>query len=66
MEYNQLMQKIQESQKRMKTKEINVCDLLTPQERDTIAKIIDKRVYEQYPINNEFKWTFECTGHFIV
>ena len=66
MEYNQLMKNIQESQKRMMTKEINVCDFLSPQECDAIAKIIDNRIKIEYPIDNEFKWQFECKGHFIV
>ena len=66
MEYNDLIKQAQEHNKKMTTKQINVCDLLSPRDRDIIANIIDNRVKEEYPINNEFKWTFECTGHFIV
>ena len=50
----------------MMTKEINVCDFLSPQECDAIAKIIDNRMKIEYPIDNQFKWQFECKGHFIV
>ena len=66
MEYNDLIKQAQQHQKKMMTKEINVCDLLSPLDRDRIAKIIDERVKQEYPIDNEFKWTFSCSGHFIV
>ena len=65
MEYNDLIKQAQDYNHRMMTKEINVCDLLSARDRDIIANIIDHRVKEQYPIDNEFKWTFECKGHFI-
>ena len=65
MEYNDLIKQAQDHNHRMMTKEINVCDLLSPQDCDAIAKIIDNRVKIEYPIDNEFKWTFSCAGHFI-
>ena len=65
MEYTDLMNQAEAHNKKMMTKEINVCDLLSPRDRDIIANIIDNRVKQEYPINNEFKWVFECKGHFI-
>ena len=66
MEYTDLMKQAKDHNKKMMSKEINVCDLLTHDDREAIAKIIDQRMFKEYPIDSEFKWIFSCSGHFIV
>jgi len=65
-EYDDLMQQAEEHNKKMhRTKDINVNDCLTYQDRDAIAKIIDNRVAKEYGDMYPFKWSFTCEGHFI-
>lgn len=52
-------------QHQMKTKDINVADILTFEDRDAIAKIIDQRVTEEYGDMFPFKWSVNISGHFI-
>ena len=49
----------------MTTKDINVADILTFEDRDAIAKIIDQRVTEEYGDIFPFKWSVNISGHFI-
>ena len=66
MEYDDLMKQAEEHNKQLhRTKDINVADCLTYQDRDDIAKIIDARVAQEYGDMYPFKWTFSCSGHFI-
>ena len=65
-EYNDLMQQAEEHNKKMhRTKDINVNDCLTYQDRDAIAKIIDNRVAKEYGDMYPLRWSFNCEGHFI-
>ncbi|AAX44185.1 conserved hypothetical protein [Tiamatvirus PSSP7] len=50
----------------MKTKTINVADLLTYAERYAISKIISERVGAEYGDLHEFKWQMSVTGHFEI
>ena len=49
----------------MTTKDINVADILTFEDRDAIAKIIDQRVTKEYGDMFPFKWSVTISGHFI-
>jgi len=65
-EYDDLMQQAEEHNKKMhRTKDINVNDCLTFQDRDAIAKVIDTRVAKEYGDMYPFRWSFTCEGHFI-
>ena len=65
-EYNDLMQQVEEHNKWLhQTKDININDCLTYEDRDAIAKIIDNRVAKEYGDMYPFKWSFNCSGHFI-
>ena len=65
-EYDDLMQQTEEHNKKMhRTKDINVNDCLTFQDRDAIAKVIDNRVAKEYGDMYPFRWQFSCEGHFI-
>ena len=65
-EYDDLMQQAEEHNKKMyRTKDINVNDCLTFQDRDAIAKVIDNRVAKEYGDMYPFRWQFSCEGHFI-
>ena len=65
-EYDDLMQQAEEHNKKMhRTKDINVNDCLTLQDRDAIAKVIDNRVAKEYGDMYPFRWQFSCEGHFI-
>ena len=65
-EYNDLMQQAEDYDKAMcRSKDINVADCLTYEDRNDIAKIIDARVAEEYGTNYPFKWSFSCSGYFI-
>ena len=65
-EYDELMQQAEEHNKKMhRTKDINVNDCLTLQDRDAIAKVIDNRVAKEYGDMYPFRWQFACEGHFI-
>ena len=45
MEYNDLMKQAEDFNKKLhRTKDINVADILTWEDRDAIANIVDKRV----------------------
>ena len=50
----------------MKTKTINVADLLNYSDRAVISKIVSKRVFEEYGDLHEFKWQMSVTGHFEI
>ena len=50
----------------MKTKTINVADLLTYADRSVISKIVSARVFAEYGDLREFKWQMSVTGHFEV
>ena len=50
----------------MKTKELNVNDYLTVEDRVSIAKIIDTRMKNEFQIGDNFVWTFNCKGHFDI
>ena len=66
MEYNDLMQQAEDFNKKLhRTKDINVCDLFTAQDKVTIAKIVDTRVKDEYGDMHQFVWTWECKGHFV-
>ena len=60
MEYNDLMKEAEEHNKQLyRTMDVNVCDLLTWQDRDAIANIVDKRVAKEYGSK------FTCSGYFL-
>ena len=66
MEYNDLIKQAEEHNKELhRTKDINVNDVLTLHDRNQIAKIIDDRVAQEYGDMYPFKWSFNCSGHFI-
>ena len=50
----------------MKTKDINVADILTYQDRETIAKVVDQRVAKEYGDMYDFKWSMKVSGHFQI
>ena len=50
----------------MKTKDINVADLLTYQDRAVISKIVAARVFAEYGDMYEFKWQVSISGHFQI
>ena len=65
-EYNDLMQQAEEHNKKLhRTKDVNIADILTWEDRDAIAKIVDNRVAKEYGDMYPFKWQFSCSGHFI-
>ena len=65
-EYNDLIKQAEDFNKKLhRTKDINVADCLTWEDRDAIAKIIDKRVAKEYGDMFPFHWSFTCEGHFI-
>ena len=65
-EYNDLMQQVEEHNKWLhRTKDININDWLTYEDRDAIAKIIDTRVAKEYGDMYPFRWQFSCEGHFL-
>jgi len=65
-EYNDLMKQAEEHNKQLyRTKDINVADCLTWEDRDHIAKIIDTRVAKEYGDMYPFKWSMNISGHFI-
>ena len=49
----------------MKTKDINVADILTFEDRQAIANIVDQRVAEEYGDMFPFNWSMNISGHFI-
>ena len=66
MEYNDLIKQAEEHNKQLhRTKDINVNDCLTYEDRDAIAKIIDKRVAQEYGDMFPVKWSFNVSGHFL-
>ncbi len=50
----------------MKTKDINVADILTGEDRYWIARVIDARVKEEYGDMYPFKWQMSVQGHFQI
>ena len=50
----------------MKTKTINVADLLTYSDREAIAKVVEQRVHTEYGDLHEFKWQMSVKGHFEI
>ena len=50
----------------MKTKTINVADLLSHAERYAISKIVSERVFAEYGDLHEFKWQMSVSGHFQI
>jgi len=50
----------------MKTKDINVADLLTYADREAIAKVVEQRVHKEYGDMYEFKWQMSVEGHFEI
>ena len=50
----------------MKTKTINVDDLLTYSDRAFISKIVSERVFAEYSDLHEFKWQISVSGHFEI
>ena len=65
-EYDDLMKQAEEHNKQLhRTKDINVADCLTWEDRNDIAKIIDSRVAKEYGDMYPFKWSMNISGHFI-
>ena len=61
-----LMKQAEEHNKKLhRTKDVNIADILTWEDRDAIAKIVDNRVAKEYGDMFPFKWQFSCSGHFI-
>ena len=50
----------------MRTKTINVADLLTHKDRYAISKIVSERVFKEYGDLHEFKWQISVSGHFEI
>ena len=50
----------------MKTKDINVADILTYQDRAAIAKVVEQRVHTEYGDMYDFKWQRSISGHFHI
>ena len=50
----------------MKTKTINVADILTYQDREAIAKVVEQRVHSEYGDMYDFKWQMNVKGHFEI
>ena len=48
----------------MKTKDINMNDYLTFDDKVAITKIIDARIKKEFPIDDEAIWSFDCKLHF--
>tara|TARA_B100000925_G_C21855543_1_gene407629 strand:+ start:383 stop:541 length:159 start_codon:yes stop_codon:yes gene_type:complete len=49
----------------MQTKDINVADILTFEDRQAIANIVDQRVAKEYGDMFPFNWSMNISGHFI-
>tara|TARA_R100001509_G_scaffold139372_1_gene93769 strand:- start:573 stop:839 length:267 start_codon:yes stop_codon:yes gene_type:complete len=49
----------------MRTKDINVADILTFEDRQAIANIVDQRVAKEYGDMFPFNWSMNISGHFI-
>lgn len=65
-EYDDLMKQAEEYNKQLhRTKDINVADCLTWEDRNNIAQIIDARVAKEYGDMYPFKWSMNISGHFI-
>ncbi len=50
----------------MKTKDINVADILTFSDREAIAKVVEQRVHTEYGDMYDFKWSMKVSGHFQI
>ena len=65
-EYEDLMKQAEEHNKQLhRTKDINVADCLTWEDRNDIAQIFDARVAKEYGDMYPFKWSMNISGHFI-
>ena len=61
MEYHDLMKQAEDFNKKLhRTKDVNIADILTYEDRDAIAKIVDNRVAKEYGDMFPFKWQFSC------
>ena len=66
MEYHDLMKQAEDFNKKLhRTKDININDILTGEDRYWIARVIDARVKEEYGDMYPFKLEFSASGHFI-
>ena len=66
MEYHDLMKQAEDFNKKLhRTKDVNIADILTYEDRDAIAKIVDNRVAKEYGDMYPVKGQFSCSGHFI-
>ena len=66
MEYHDLMKQAEDFNKKLhRTKDININDILTGEDRYWIARVIAARVKEEYGDMYPFKWEFSASGHFI-
>ena len=52
--------------KMMTTKNINVADILTFEDREAIAKVVEQRVHTEYGDMYNFKWQMKVSGHFQI
>ena len=50
----------------MKTKTINVADILTFKDRESIAKVVEQRVQTEYGDMYDFKWQMSVSGYFHI
>ena len=53
-------------QRVIKTKDINVADILTGEDKYWIARVIDARVKAEYGDMYPFKWQMSVSGHFQI
>jgi len=66
-EYNDLVKQAEEHNKKLfRTKDINVADILTFEDREAIAKVVDQRVAAEYGDMYDFKWSMNVSGHFQI
>ena len=66
MEYHDLMKQAEDFNKKLhRTKDVNIADILTYEDRDAIAMIVENSVAYEYGDMYPFRWQFSCSGHFI-
>ena len=66
MEYNNLMKQAEDFNKKLhRTKDVNIADILTYEDRDAIADVITEVLTRTYgePAGKDFKWSFSCEGY---
>mgnify|MGYP001157171314 CR=1 FL=1 len=67
MEYSDLMKQAEDFNKKLhRTKDVNIADILTYEDRDAIAKIVDNRVAKEYGDMFPFKWQMTIQGYFQI